>query len=103
MYSTIMEGLFSRSWLVETVSADVVRDVHRLVGAGVRAPAARKGAVLAPGPVEGRVQRAVGEGDRHGVALEVPGVRQRVGREVGVHGRRKGLLLEVVADELQGF
>ena len=40
---------FCSSGLLETVPADVVGDVHGLVGAGVGAPAAREGAVLAPG------------------------------------------------------
>ena len=63
----------------KTATADVVGHVHVLVGARVRAPAAREGAVFAPGAGEGRVQRAVRHGDSYGVALELPPVGQRGG------------------------
>ena len=43
----------------EAVAADVVRNVHRLVGARIRSPAAGERAVFTPGASEGRVERAV--------------------------------------------
>src|SRR5262245_23608428 len=64
----------------DPVAADVVGSVHGLVGAWIRAPAAREGAVLAPRAGKGRVQLTVRDGDRHVVAPDVPSVWQRHGR-----------------------
>src|SRR5215218_141455 len=91
----------SGTGLLDTLAADVVGDVYGLVGTGVRAPAAREGAVLTPGAGEGCVERSVRHRDGRGVALNVPLVRQRGGREIGVHRRWKGVGLGVVADQLQ--
>lgn len=52
--------------------ADVVGDVHGLVGAGVWAPAAREGASSRQEPVKGRVQRPVRNGDRDAVVADIP-------------------------------
>ena len=68
---------------------------------GIRAPAAREGAVVAPRAGEGRVQGTVGDRDRHGLAFDVPPVRERLGREAGEHGRRERVGRRVITDQLQ--
>jgi hypothetical protein len=87
---------------LDAVTADVVGRVRILVGGGVWTPAARERAVVAPRARERRVQLTVGHRDLHGVVPHVPAVRQRRRREAGEHGRREGVGLGVIADQLQG-
>jgi hypothetical protein len=81
------------------VTADVVRNVHRLIGAGVRAPAAGERVVLTPAAGEGRVEWAgrgvlfaherkrIRDGDQ-AVGGLYPGQLERASRKLAVERRR---------------